>query len=142
MVGQSCGRGDVVFGTVLFGRMQAGDHADRILGPMINTLPLRLRFAGRSVAEALTDTHELLAGLLRHEHASLAMAQACSRLAPGVPLFNALINFRHVQIRGGRESTRVHAMGPAIGTADLIRALNFPDTPDDADGFAAIAADA
>ena len=119
VVGQSCGRGDVVFGTVLFGRMQAGDHADRILGPMINTLPLRLRFAGRSVAEALTDTHELLAGLLRHEHASLAMAQACSRLAPGVPLFNALINFRHVQIRGGRESTRVHAMGPAIEAMGL-----------------------
>ncbi|SEK57276.1 hypothetical protein SAMN05444413_102241 [Roseivivax marinus] len=35
-------------------------------------------------------------------------------------------------------STPPDAMGPAIGTADLIRALNFPDTPDDADGFAAL----
>ncbi|WP_338401051.1 hypothetical protein, partial [Erwinia amylovora] len=32
----------MVFGTVLLGRLQAGPEAERILGLVINTLPLRL----------------------------------------------------------------------------------------------------
>ncbi|CAG0942382.1 hypothetical protein GPROT2_01677, partial [Gammaproteobacteria bacterium] len=89
------GRDDVVFGTVLLGRMGAGDDSQRALGMFINTLPLRVRLNDVSAQEAAQRTHALLMQLLQHEHASLALAQRCSGVAAPAPLFTALLNYRH-----------------------------------------------
>ncbi|MCX7890250.1 MAG: amino acid adenylation domain-containing protein, partial [Rhodobacteraceae bacterium] len=118
VVGKCAGREDVVFGTVLFGRMHAGHNAEKVFGPFINSLPIRVGLAGLSVAEGLRRTHTAMGELLRHEHASLAMAQGCSSLPPGAPLFSALLNFRHLKIRGDSEAAN-HAMAAAIGRMGL-----------------------
>ena len=94
VLGLVSGRDEVVFGTVLMGRMQAGEGADRALGMFINTLPLRVDVAA-GAAVAVKATHARLSALLGHEHASLALAQRCSGVPTTVPLFSALLNYRH-----------------------------------------------
>ncbi|WP_377155074.1 amino acid adenylation domain-containing protein [Roseateles sp. UC29_93] len=105
VLARTAGRDDVVFGTVLFGRMQGGEDAHRAMGMFINTLPLRVRLGGRNVAQGLRETHERLTGLLHHEHAPLSLAQRCSRLPGGTPLFSSLLNYRHSGPRRGDESS-------------------------------------
>ncbi|MEO3959974.1 condensation domain-containing protein, partial [Chromobacterium piscinae] len=92
VLARASGRTQVVFGTVLFGRLQGGAGADRALGLFINTLPLKLEIGAATAREAVKQTQQALTSLLRHEHASLALAQRCSGVAAPQPLFSALLN--------------------------------------------------
>jgi len=101
----------VVFGTVLFGRMDGGEDADRALGLFINTLPIRIDLDDAGVADAIKRTHASLAGLLRYEHASLAVAQRYSGLPASMPLFTSLLNYRY--------SSNAHSFSDDIGMENI-----------------------
>ncbi len=95
VLSRCCAQDDVVFGTVLFGRLQGGEGVERAFGMFINTLPFRLTCDDRPVDEALRQTQQRMLALLRHEHASLTLAQRCSKVQPPTPLFSTLFNYRH-----------------------------------------------
>src|SRR5262249_23998149 len=111
MLARISSRHDVVFGTVLFGRMQGGTDTHRALGLYINTLPLRLSLVGKTAVAALQETHERLGELLRYEHTSLMEVQRYSALPGGMPLFSAVFNYRY-------DSRNVS--GPVDGNVELM----------------------
>ncbi|HEY6927274.1 MAG TPA: amino acid adenylation domain-containing protein, partial [Steroidobacteraceae bacterium] len=133
VIAQTSGREDIVFGSVLSGQLQSNGGAQRPLGMLINTLPLRLRLRGVTVEELMEQTQRKLVQLLHHEHASLAMAQRCSGLVGAAPLFSALLNYRHsVYEAAWGVGTGVHVITEQEWT-------NYPITlsvDDEGEGFA------
>jgi amino acid adenylation domain-containing protein len=120
------GKADVVFGTVLLGRMQAWGGSERALGLFINTLPVRIRIGGENVVAAVQRIHAQLADLLRHEHASLALAQRCSGVAAPAPLFTTLLNYRENAWLANASSPEVKRAWEGIETLYVEERTNYP----------------
>jgi amino acid adenylation domain-containing protein len=88
-------RDDVVFGSVVSGRLLESEGVDRAVGVFINTLAVRIDLRGANAKQALAQTQQRLIDLVHHEQAALALAQRCSGVPAALPLICALLNYRH-----------------------------------------------
>jgi amino acid adenylation domain-containing protein len=95
VVARCSNKDDVVFGTVLSGRVQGGEDVGYIIGCLINTLPLRVNVREETAEQFVVQVHSKLQDLLEHEYGSLTEAQRYSGVPVGTPLFSALLNYRH-----------------------------------------------
>ncbi|MBA2674297.1 non-ribosomal peptide synthetase, partial [Ramlibacter sp.] len=141
VLGLTSGRRDVVFGTVLLGRSQGTAGVDRAMGMFINTLPVRVRLDGGSVEDAVRGLQRRLSELLRHEQASLALAQRASSVDPALPLFTALLNYRHTAVAQHDEAARITWQGMRVLKNE--ERTNYPlsvDVDDTGRGFSLNAA--
>ncbi|KFH62971.1 hypothetical protein MVEG_11009 [Podila verticillata NRRL 6337] len=121
VVARTSGQQHVVYGTVLLGRMQANMDSSRAMGLFINTLPIAINTGDCSVEDSVRQTHARLAALLEYEHASLALAQRCSGVPAGVPLFNSLLNYHHDVAPGDRTSAL-----PGMEHMEFHESTNYP----------------
>ncbi|WP_063762162.1 non-ribosomal peptide synthetase [Streptomyces bicolor] len=88
------GRTDVVFGTTVAGRHADLPGIESIVGPFINTLPVRAALApDRPVAELLTELQERHVALMPHQHLGL---QEIRRTAGDGAVFDTLVVFENL----------------------------------------------
>ncbi|MBB5863263.1 non-ribosomal peptide synthase/polyketide synthase [Xanthomonas sp. 3058] len=132
-------RTDVVFGTVLFGRLSGSDGADRALGMFLNTLPLRVRIDATSVTDAVRRMQADMAELLCHEDVALTAVRKCSAIRAPLPLFSALLNYRYVghTPAAAQEGTQ-HDAWQGVRVVQARERTTYPlslSVNDDGDGF-------
>jgi amino acid adenylation domain-containing protein len=87
------GRDDVVFGTVLLGRMQGSSESRYTVGMLVNTLPVRLGLQDITASDFVSRVQRELSELLNYEQSSLVEAQRCSGVRGDIPLFTTLFNY-------------------------------------------------
>ncbi|MBT2505639.1 amino acid adenylation domain-containing protein, partial [Streptomyces sp. ISL-98] len=93
LVGMLAGRTDVVFGATVAGRPADLPGVERMLGLLMNTVPVRVRLdPRRTVAELLADLQARQADLIAHQHLGLTEIQ---RIAGAGATFDALLAYEN-----------------------------------------------
>jgi amino acid adenylation domain-containing protein len=123
VLGLCTGQDEVVFGTVLSGRLQGAAGIGQVVGLLVNTLPVRVALEATQVDAMMRHVQAQLRDLVVHERAPLLLAQKCSGVAPGLPLFTSTLNHRHSHASArGADS----ALGQGMRQVLSEEATNFP----------------
>ncbi len=102
LLGRHANTDDVVFGSTLSGRSAALPDAEKIVGPLLATLPLRIAIdPNQFVVAWLHEVQKQSAELRGHEHSPLAKVQRESDVPSTVPLFESMVAFENIEIDFG-----------------------------------------
>ncbi|MCY7297023.1 non-ribosomal peptide synthetase, partial [Alteromonas sp. a30] len=136
VIGATSGTQDVVFGSVLSGRMQGVPGIERMVGLCINTLPVRVKLENVSLHDALQQTHNAVNALLDYELAPLTLIQselkkrgviaAGSDSNSAAPLFNTILNCRMQNDSQAMELQMAHAGDQGIEAVWTEEHSNYP----------------
>jgi amino acid adenylation domain-containing protein len=88
------GQEDVAIGVTRTARLRGVEGADRIIGLLLNTVPLRLRVGpGLSLSGFTSMVRRQSSAVSKHAHASLTDIQQWGEVRPGTPLFLSILNY-------------------------------------------------
>ncbi|OJF15837.1 non-ribosomal peptide synthetase [Couchioplanes caeruleus] len=116
LLGRLVGREDVVFGSTVSGRHADVDGVQSLVGLLINTLPVRLRWrAEEPLADVLARFQDEQSALMEHQHLGLADIQ---RLVGWGELFDTLVVVENLPSAGDlRDETGVELAGVEVRDA-------------------------
>jgi amino acid adenylation domain-containing protein len=119
-------RDDVVFGITVSGRPVSLPGAESIIGPFLNTLPLRVRLSkDGTVISLLKKLQEQTADLRQYEYSPLVRVQGFSGVPGGVPLFESIYVFQSAPASlAGLERARDGRL--AIREVQTVQRSNYP----------------
>ncbi|MFC9432348.1 AMP-binding protein [Nocardia sp. NPDC057030] len=89
------GRDDVVFGQTTSGRDTSLPHADRLVGALVTTIPVRVRMDERSPAAIGAELQRTVARLRAHEYVGIA---EITKYADAGQLFDTLLVFENTPL--------------------------------------------
>jgi non-ribosomal peptide synthetase component F len=115
---------DVVFGSVFSGRPTDLDGAESIVGPFVNTLPLRVAVNPQNTAGLFfQQVHSLLLKVNSHQFTPLSEIQPCTKVPERRRLFDSLVVFQNYQIDDAAKS-----FGGQIQISDFVGPIhtNYP----------------
>jgi amino acid adenylation domain-containing protein/non-ribosomal peptide synthase protein (TIGR01720 family) len=124
------GEDDVVFGAAVSGRSAPIPGIWRMVGLLINTLPVRVRTPWDAPVEAwLADLQVHLAELREHEHSPLVEILAASDLPRGAPLFESLVVFENYPVKPAPHASAGGVPARGEGGLAITEAGHFDDPP-------------
>ncbi len=94
------GRSDVVMGTTISGRTADIDGIERMVGLLINTVPVPFSIDEEETAAGhLRWLHEMVQEVSEHGYLPLTDIHRCSKVPPDTPLFYSLYLFENYPVR-------------------------------------------
>jgi non-ribosomal peptide synthetase component F len=127
LLGRYSGQQDLVFGEVVAGRSAPLAGIESIVGPLINTLPVRVRLdAEKPVLAWLEELQQRSAETRQYEYSTLVKIQKESEIPPGAPLFEYLYVFENYPLDPSVAATA----GLSLELQELagIEQVNYPLT--------------
>ena len=95
------GEADVVFGTTVSGRPPDLAGVESMVGPFINTLPLRVQISPQErLLPWLQRLQEQVVGLRQYEYSPLVQIQGWSEIPRSLPLFESILAFENAAVGG------------------------------------------
>jgi hypothetical protein len=115
---------EVVFGSAFSGRPTDLDNAESIVGPFVNTLPLKVTVNPEdTLGRFLQEVHSLLLSVSPHQFTSLFEIQRCTRVPERLRLFDSLVVFQNYLIDDAAKS-----FGGQVQISDFVGPIhtNYP----------------
>ncbi|MDD9942965.1 MAG: amino acid adenylation domain-containing protein [Myxococcales bacterium] len=115
----------VVFGVTVSGRSAGIEGAETMLGPLLNTLPLRVDLPpDQPLFDWLSALQHKNVELREHEHAALPALRNAVTWKPGAPLFDSIVVFENYA-RPERANPGAGARGLVIERLSLADATHY-----------------